>query len=77
MVATTSYVSYRTSRFSAKLVNSIETVVKPLLDQGGPYSGKVKAIMRLHVQPWHGSSTFTHEAGVAVSLSEMTPFYMI
>jgi hypothetical protein len=46
----------------------IDSVLKPLLDTGGKYDGKVKAIVRLQVQPWHGSSTFTHEAGLAVRI---------
>lgn len=45
---------------------AIDGVLKPLFAIGGKYHGKVKAIVRLQVQPWHGSSTFTHEAGIAV-----------
>ena len=33
---------------------------------GGQYDGKVKVIFRNQVQPWHASSTFVHEAGLAV-----------
>ena len=53
--------------YSAKMANKIETILKPLLGPGGKYEGKVKVIVRLHVQPWHASSTLTHEAGLAVS----------
>ena len=53
--------------FSAKLVLTIDRVLRPLLGPGGKYDGKVKAIFRPQVQPWHGSSTFTHEAGLAVN----------
>ncbi|EGO02389.1 hypothetical protein SERLA73DRAFT_86683 [Serpula lacrymans var. lacrymans S7.3] len=53
--------------YSAKLSLAINNVLKPLLDAGGKYDGKVKAIIRLQVQPWHASSTFTHEAGLAVA----------
>ncbi|KAF4575232.1 hypothetical protein EYR40_005032 [Pleurotus pulmonarius] len=52
--------------FSAKMSGAIETVLRPLFGPGGKYEGKVKAIFRPQVQPWHGSSTFTHEAGLAV-----------
>ncbi|KAI9447933.1 hypothetical protein H4582DRAFT_2107371 [Lactarius indigo] len=53
--------------FSGKLSVSVDKVVKPLVDVGGKYEGKVKVIFRNQVQPWHGSSTFTHEAGLAVA----------
>ncbi|EIW76316.1 hypothetical protein CONPUDRAFT_92993 [Coniophora puteana RWD-64-598 SS2] len=53
--------------FSAKLSKAINEVVKPSLDQGGQYHGKVKAILRLQVQPWHATSTYTHEAALAVA----------
>ena len=55
--------------WSAKLSFTINNVVKPLLDAGGKYDGKVKAILRLQVQPWHSSSTLTHEAALAVGLA--------
>ncbi|KIJ13303.1 hypothetical protein PAXINDRAFT_170586 [Paxillus involutus ATCC 200175] len=53
--------------FSTKLSRTIDIVLKPWLDKGGKYHGRVKLIMRLQVQPWHASSTFTHEAGIAVA----------
>lgn len=53
--------------FSAKMANKIETILKPLLGPGGKYEAKVKVIFRLQVQPWHSSSTLTHEAGLAAS----------
>lgn len=49
------------------MANKIETILRPLLGPGSKYDGKVKVIVRLHVQPWHASSTLTHEAGLAVS----------
>ena len=52
--------------FSAKLSLAIDSVLVPLFGPGGKYDGKVKAIFRPQVQPWHGSSTFVHEAGLAV-----------
>jgi len=51
--------------FSAKIANKVETILKPLLGPGSKYEGKVKVIIRLQVQPWHSSSTLTHEAGLA------------
>lgn len=53
---------------SAKIANAIENVLKPLLGMGGPFDGKVKVIARLQVQPWHASSTFTHESALAVRI---------
>ncbi|KIY70383.1 hypothetical protein CYLTODRAFT_419853 [Cylindrobasidium torrendii FP15055 ss-10] len=54
--------------FSAKIANGgIESVLRPLLSKGGKYDGKVKVIARLQVQPWHGSSLYTHEAALAVA----------
>ncbi|KZT42925.1 hypothetical protein SISSUDRAFT_1014938 [Sistotremastrum suecicum HHB10207 ss-3] len=53
--------------YSAKLAKAIETSVKPLIAPKGKYGGKVKVIFRNQVQPWHGSSTFVHEAGLAVA----------
>ncbi|KAF7305706.1 Disulfide bond formation protein D [Mycena chlorophos] len=53
--------------FSAKLARAINTVLVPALGPGGKYHGKVKAIFRPQVQPWHASSTFVHEAGLAVA----------
>lgn len=52
--------------FSAKISLAIDSVLKPLVDVGGLYYGKVKVIMRLQVQPWHATSTYTNEAGLAV-----------
>lgn len=52
--------------FSAKMALTIDSVLKPLFGPGGPYDGKVKAIFRPQVQPWHASSTLVHEAGLAV-----------
>lgn len=53
--------------FSAKMSLAIDRVLKPLFAPGGKYDGKVKTIIRLQVQPWHASSTFTHEAALAVA----------
>jgi len=53
--------------FSRKMTNNFNTSVKPLIEKGGKYDGKVKAIIRQQVQPWHGSSTFVHEVALAVA----------
>ncbi|KAI0353129.1 hypothetical protein OH77DRAFT_1427920 [Trametes cingulata] len=53
--------------FSAKIALAIDKVLKPLFAPGGKYAGKVKVIFRNQVQPWHASSTFVHEAGLAVA----------
>ncbi|KAF8231392.1 hypothetical protein L208DRAFT_1399021 [Tricholoma matsutake] len=53
--------------FSAKMSLTIDGVLKPLFDAGGKYDGKVKAVIRLQVQPWHSSSTFTHESALAIA----------
>jgi len=56
--------------FSAKIFNNaLDQLIKPAVTEpGGRYDiyGKVKVILRLHPQPWHGSSTFLHEAALAV-----------
>ncbi|PKY06911.1 hypothetical protein P168DRAFT_301936 [Aspergillus campestris IBT 28561] len=50
--------------FSAKFFNTFYTSVKPLVER--KYSLKLRVIFRQHIQPWHPSSTLTHEAGAAV-----------
>jgi len=52
---------------SGKLSVTIDNIVKPWIEVGGPYEGKIKIIFRNQVQPWHASSTLTHEAGLAVA----------
>lgn len=46
------------------MFNTIYTGVFPLVEK--KYPGKIQFIFRHQVQPWHPSSTLTHEAGVAV-----------
>ncbi|KAH9977680.1 hypothetical protein BGW80DRAFT_1435423 [Lactifluus volemus] len=53
--------------FSRKLSVAVNTIVRPLVEEKGTYEGKVKIIFRNQVQPWHGTSTFTHEASLAVA----------
>ncbi|GAB1212894.1 hypothetical protein ATERTT37_002043 [Aspergillus terreus] len=38
--------------------------VKPVIEK--QYASKLQVIFRQHIQPWHPSSTLTHEAGAAV-----------
>ena len=52
------------------MTNNFNASVKPLIEEGGKYDGKVKAIIRQQVQPWHGCSTFVHEVALAVSSSK-------
>lgn len=55
--------------FSAKIaINAIDPFLRPAFSKGGTWEGKVKVIFRNQVQPWHGCSTFVHEAGLAVRL---------
>ncbi len=58
---------------SRKLSVTIDRVVKPWVEAGGRYEGKIKVIFRNQVQPWHGASTFTHEAGLAVTIPGSSP----
>ncbi|CAE6499529.1 unnamed protein product [Rhizoctonia solani] len=61
--------------FSAKIfINAVDKVLKPLFTEG-TYAGKVKLLIRLQPQPWHGSSTFTHEAALAVGRVAPARFY--
>jgi hypothetical protein len=61
------------SAISGKLSATIDKTVKPWVEVGGRYEGKIKIIFRNQVQPWHGASTFTHEAGLAVTTSGSFP----
>ncbi|KAF9534587.1 thioredoxin-like protein [Crepidotus variabilis] len=51
--------------FSKKMAGKLDSIVKPLISNGGKYDGKIKVIFRLQTQPWHAMSTITHEAGLA------------
>jgi hypothetical protein len=53
------------------MTNNFNAAVKPLIEKGGKYDGKVKAIIRLQVQPWHSSSTLVHEIALAVSSNSL------
>ncbi|KAJ5677444.1 uncharacterized protein N7477_003077 [Penicillium maclennaniae] len=49
--------------FSAKMFNTIYTLSPMISQQCG---SRLQVIFRQHIQPWHPSSTLTHEAGAAV-----------
>ncbi|KAF9006742.1 hypothetical protein BDQ17DRAFT_1389502 [Cyathus striatus] len=61
--------------FSAKAARTIDTVLRPLFGPGGKYAGKVKIIFRPQVQPWHATSTYVHEAGLAALRSSPENFW--
>ncbi|KZT05562.1 uncharacterized protein LAESUDRAFT_737412 [Laetiporus sulphureus 93-53] len=61
--------------YSTKTANTIDKVLRPLLGPGGKYDGKVKVIFRPQVQPWHASSTFVHEAGLAAACAAPEKFW--
>ncbi|KAJ9349647.1 thioredoxin-like protein [Paecilomyces variotii] len=50
--------------FSAKLFNTFYTSVRPVVVE--KYKSKLQVIFRQQIQPWHPSSTLTHEAAAAV-----------
>ncbi|GAP88764.1 hypothetical protein SAMD00023353_1201880 [Rosellinia necatrix] len=52
--------------YSARQFNTIYNVVAPLIRSNPKWSGGVQFIFRQQIQPWHPSSTLTHEAAVAV-----------
>ncbi|OIW24076.1 hypothetical protein CONLIGDRAFT_649383 [Coniochaeta ligniaria NRRL 30616] len=52
--------------FSAKMFTTLHTSLIPRLAHS-PLSKKIQFIFRPQVQPWHPSSTLTHEAGLAVA----------
>lgn len=60
--------------FSAKLFNTVYNTPlrKTLLEK---YSDRVVTIFRQQIQPWHPSSTLTHEAGFAVLKVQPDKFY--
>ncbi|CAE7077247.1 unnamed protein product [Rhizoctonia solani] len=61
--------------FSAKIfINAVDKVLKPAFTEGR-YAGKVRLLIRLQPQPWHGSSTFTHEAALAVGRIAPSQFH--
>ncbi|PMD61407.1 uncharacterized protein K444DRAFT_369604 [Hyaloscypha bicolor E] len=59
--------------FSLKMFNTVYASVFPLIRQ--KYASKVQILFRQQIQPWHPSSTLTHEAGVAVLRIEPSKFW--
>lgn len=51
--------------FSAKIFKTFYTGVRPVIEKNYASAG-VRVVFRQQIQPWHPSSTLTHEAGVAV-----------
>ncbi|KAK2741048.1 hypothetical protein FQN57_005785 [Myotisia sp. PD_48] len=62
-----------TCPFSAKMFRTIHNDLYSLLDK--KYPGNIQVIFRPLIQPWHPSSTLTHEAAVAVLLTEPAKFW--
>ncbi|KAI1202729.1 thioredoxin-like protein [Nemania serpens] len=52
--------------YSAKLFNTLYNVVAPAVRANPKWSTGVQFIFRQQIQPWHPSSTLTHEAAAAV-----------
>ncbi|KAL4780044.1 hypothetical protein BJX76DRAFT_339222 [Aspergillus varians] len=50
--------------FSAKLFKTFYTAARPIIIER--YQSRLQVIFRQHIQPWHPSSTLTHEAGAAI-----------
>ena len=59
--------------FSAKMFKTVYHSVFPLIQK--KYASKVQFIFRQQIQPWHPSSTLTHEAGAAVLRLAPIKFY--
>ncbi|KAK6434428.1 hypothetical protein LTR95_009392 [Oleoguttula sp. CCFEE 5521] len=59
--------------FSAKIFNTVYSSVFPIVKS--KYPDKVQFIFRQQIQPWHPSSTLTHEAGVAVLQTSPDKFW--
>ncbi|KAI0907183.1 hypothetical protein F4824DRAFT_86860 [Ustulina deusta] len=52
--------------YSARQFNTIYNVVAPLIRSNPTWASNVQLIFRQQIQPWHPSSTLTHEAAAAV-----------
>jgi len=52
--------------FSARQFNTLYHVVVPLIRSNPKWASSVQFIFRQQVQPWHPSSTLTHESALAV-----------
>ncbi|KAK4231166.1 hypothetical protein QBC38DRAFT_467006 [Podospora fimiseda] len=51
--------------YSAKIFNTLTTQILPSLSPH--HSSKIQFLLRQQIQPWHPSSTLTHEAALAVN----------
>ncbi|QRV93828.1 thioredoxin [Ceratobasidium sp. AG-Ba] len=56
-------------------LKAIDPILKPAFGESGKYAGKVRIVLRLQPQPWHGSSTFLHEAALAVGRTAPGSFW--
>jgi protein-disulfide isomerase len=52
--------------YSAKLFNTLYNTVAPMIRDNTALGSGLEIIFRQQIQPWHPSSTLTHEAAVAV-----------
>ncbi|KAL6813377.1 thioredoxin-like protein [Trichoderma sp. SZMC 28013] len=55
-----------TCPFSARIFNTLTTQVFPVVRETPAWANSLAVVFRQQVQPWHPSSTLTHEAGLAV-----------
>ncbi|KAJ9610580.1 hypothetical protein H2200_005357 [Cladophialophora chaetospira] len=60
--------------FSAKIFKTFYSSVVPLINQKYTSPG-IRVIFRQQIQPWHPSSTLTHEAGAAVLRTAPNSFW--
>ncbi|KAL7901800.1 hypothetical protein HDV63DRAFT_52606 [Trichoderma sp. SZMC 28014] len=59
------YLDY-TCPFSAKIFKTLTTQVFPVIRDNSVWANSLTVVFRQQVQPWHPSSTLTHETGLAV-----------
>jgi hypothetical protein len=59
------YLDY-TCPFSAKIFKTLTTQVFPAVRENSAWANSLTVVFRQQVQPWHPSSTLTHETGLAV-----------
>ncbi|GAB7365546.1 hypothetical protein MBLNU230_g6618t1 [Neophaeotheca triangularis] len=59
--------------FSQKMFTTVHDSTLPLIQT--KYANKVQIILRQQIQPWHPSSTLTHEAGAAVLKTQPDKFW--
>ncbi|KAH6681125.1 thioredoxin-like protein [Plectosphaerella plurivora] len=52
--------------FSAKLFRTVYEDVAPAIRENPAWASSIQIVFRQQVQPWHPSSTLTHEAALAV-----------